>query len=346
MHLFLTMTATIKNVATELLGIEHPIVCGGMTATGSAELCAAVANAGCLGMLTCLHCRTPERLREEIARTRTLTSRPFGVNLTILGEKRGEPEFPAEFAAVIAEAGIRVVETCGASLPLMTQLHETLRAGGVEVIISKCVHVRQAVKAQDVLGADMISLMGWDSGGLPGEADTGMFVQLALARKSLRVPFLASGGVATGGQLLAALAMGAAGVQIGTAFNTTAECSVWPASFKARMLEAGTRDTVIIMKPFRASSRVLKNKDAAEILRIQAEKGSELTFKDIAPLAQFERLREGIAAADPDRGVWNCGQSVCLLDEVLSCEQFVQRLLSEARDSLQAVAPMFQPARL
>ena len=206
-------------------------------------------------MLTCLHCRTPERLHEEINKTRALTDKPFGVNLTILGEKRGAPEFPEEFARVIVENKIRVVETCGGGVKLMKRLHDVLRKGGVEVIISKCVQVKHALVAQDKLGSDMISLMGFDSGGLPGEADIGLFVQAALAKRELRVPFLLSGGVATGDQLLAALAMGAAGVQIGTRFNATKECNIFPENFKQKMVEAGPRDTVIVMKPFKASSR-------------------------------------------------------------------------------------------
>lgn len=206
-------------------------------------------------MLTCLHCRTPERLDAEIAKTRRLTEKPFGVNLTILGEKRGAPEFPEEFAAVIVKNGIRVVETCGGGVKLMKRLHEVLRAGGVEVLVSKCVQVKHAVVAQNELGADMVSLMGFDSGGLPGEADIGLFIQAALAKKQLSIPFLLSGGVATGEQLVAALAMGAAGVQIGTRFNATKECNILPESFKRKMVEAGPRDTVIVMKPFKASSR-------------------------------------------------------------------------------------------
>ena len=279
-HSPLPAMASLRTAANEMLGVEHPIVCGGMTATGSAELASAVSNAGGLGMLTCLHCRTPEWLRDEIARCRSLTSKPFAVNLTILGEKRGEPEFPEGFCEVICSSGIAIVETCGGGVPLMTKLHERLRSGGVRVIISKCVHVRSALVAQDKLGADMVSLMGFDSGGLPGEADVGLFITLALAKKALRVPFLASGGCATGRQLVAALALGAAGVQIGTRFNATVECTVFPPSFKERMVQADDRSTVVVMRPFRASSRVFRNRTAEEIGRIEREKGAGLTFQD------------------------------------------------------------------
>jgi len=233
---------SIRTVATEMLGVEHPIVCGGMTATGSAELAAGVSNAGCLGMLTCLHCKTPARLHAEIARLRTMTDMPFGVNLTLLGEKRGAPEYPAEFAQVICDNGITIVETCGANKAIMIKLHEQLRTGGVKVIISKCVQVRHALAAQNVLGSDMVSLMGYDSGGLPGESGTGIFVQCALAAKQLRIPFLLSGGVANGAQLVAALALGAAGVQIGTRFNATTECVKFGPAFKARMVAAVHKD--------------------------------------------------------------------------------------------------------
>jgi nitronate monooxygenase len=196
----------IRTIATDMLGIEHPIICGGMTATGSAELAAAVSNAGGLGMLTALHAQTPDRLNELIKHCRSLTDKPFGVNLTILGEKRGEPEFPHEFAEVIAANNIKIMETCGGGIPLMKELHKILRAGGVEVIMSKCVAVKHALTAQTELGSDMVSLMGFDSGGLPGEADTGIFINMALAQKQLTIPFIASGGIATGRQLLAALA--------------------------------------------------------------------------------------------------------------------------------------------
>ena len=338
----------IKTVATEMLGIEHPILCGGMTATGSAELAAGVSNAGGLGMLTCLHCRTPENLDKEIARLRTMTSKPFAVNLTILGEKRGEPEYPDEFAQVICKNNIKIVETCGSNKKLMIKLHNQLRQGGVQVIISKCVAVKHALSAQNDLGSDMVSLMGFDSGGLPGEADTGIFVQCALAKKKLKIPFLLSGGVANGSQLLAALALGAAGVQIGTRFNATVECSKFNDKFKERMVQAGVKDSVIIMSSFSASSRVLKNKDAEEILKKEHEKGGKmgvmegkLTFKDIGKYAMFDRLREGMEMGDPDRGVWNCGQSVALIDEVLTCQEFVTNLINEAKDALKNVNPMF-----
>jgi NAD(P)H-dependent flavin oxidoreductase YrpB (nitropropane dioxygenase family) len=339
----------IKTKATELLGIDHPIVCGGMTATGSAELAAGVSNSGCLGMLTCLHCKTPERLNLEIQRLRTMTTKPFGVNLTILGEKRGAPEYPAEFCKVICANNIKIVETCGSNKKIMIQLHKQLRNGGVEVIISKCVAVKHALSAQNNLGCDMISLMGFDSGGLPGEADTGIFVQCALAKKKLNIPFLLSGGVANGTQLLAALTLGAAGVQIGTRFNATVECNKFAPSFKKRMVDAGVKDTVMVMASFNASSRVLKNKDAIEILRIESEKGGKagvlsgkLRFQDIGKYAMFDRLLEGMDKGDPDMGIWNCGQSVALIEDIITCQEFVDRLILEAEDAMKSVQLMFQ----
>ena len=287
----------IQTAATAMLGIEHPIVCGGMTATGSAELAAGVSEAGGLGMLTCLHCRTPANLHAEIARCRSMTKKPFGVNLTIMGEKRGEPEYPDEFVQVITANHIRIVETCGASHPLMIKLHAQLKRGGVEVIIHKCVKVSQAKRAQEKLGVDMISLMGYDSGGLPGEGDMGIFVQAALAQKVLKIPFLLSGGVGTGQQLTAALALGAAGVQIGTAFNATRECVKFGSSYKRAMVEAGANGTVVVGKSFPGgASRVIRNRDAVEMMRIESEGGGRaglkagtLTFADVAHVAKFER---------------------------------------------------------
>ena len=341
----------IQTAATQLLKIEHPIVCGGMTATGSAELAAGVSNAGCLGMLTCLHCKTPERLHLEIARLRTLTDKPFGVNLTILGEKRGSPEYPDAFCQVIVQNHVRIVETCGSNKTIMIKLHAQLRAGGVEVIISKCVAVKHAISAQNNLGSDMISLMGFDSGGLPGEADTGIFVQCALAKRALRIPFLLSGGVANGSQLLAALALGAAGVQIGTRFNATVECNKFGTRYKNRMVKATVKDTVIVMSSFNASSRVFKNRDAMALLQVEKEKGGkagvmrgELGFKDIAEFAMFETLLAGMERDDPDKGVWNCGQSVALIDDIVTCQEFVDRLMQEAKEAMGVVQPLFVAA--
>lgn len=344
----------LTTVATRMLGIEHPIVCGGMTATGSAELAAGVSNAGGLGMLTCLHCRTPDNLAREIVRLRTMTGKPFGVNLTLLGEKRGEPEYPGPFVAVIVAAGVKIVETCGANRELMSRIHVALHEGGVEVIIHKCVKVSQAVRATEQLPhVSMISLMGFDSGGLPGEADTGIFVQAALAARALAVPFLLSGGVATGSQLTAALALGAAGVQIGTAFNATSDNVMFGPAYKERMVRAGVKDTVVVMSSFNASSRVFRGGDAVKLLAAERAGGGKagvragtLGFKDIAPYAMFEALREGMEAGDPDRGVWNCGQSVALVDKVVTCGELVERLVREAEESLGRIGPMFQKARL
>jgi nitronate monooxygenase len=343
----------IQNYCTSRLGIKHPIVCGGMTATGSAELAAGVSNAGGLGMLTCLHCKTPERLHLEIKRLRTMTDKPFGVNLTILGEKRGAPEYPTEFANVICQNNISIVETCGSNKSIMLKLHRQLRDGGVLTIISKCVKVKHALTAQNILGSDMVSLMGYDSGGLPGESDTGIFVQCALAKKQLSIPFLLSGGVANGSQLLAALALGACGVQIGTRFNCTVECTKFAPAFKQRMVEATAKDSIIVMSSFNASSRVLKNKDAMEIKRIEDKGGGKagvlsgkLSFKDIGKYAMFDRLLEGMDRGDPDMGIWNCGQSVALVDDILTCQQFVDQLMSEATRALSDVNPMFVRASL
>eukprot|EP00511_Aplanochytrium_stocchinoi_P013510 CAMPEP_0204889956 /NCGR_PEP_ID=MMETSP1349-20130617/23896_1 /ASSEMBLY_ACC=CAM_ASM_000710 /TAXON_ID=215587 /ORGANISM="Aplanochytrium stocchinoi, Strain GSBS06" /LENGTH=275 /DNA_ID=CAMNT_0052054353 /DNA_START=186 /DNA_END=1013 /DNA_ORIENTATION=- len=275
-----------------------------------------------------------------------MTQNPFGVNLTILGEKRGAPEFPHEFVEVILKNDIKIVETCGGGIKLMKKLHEILRAGGVKVILSKCVQVKHALTAQNELGSDMISLMGFDSGGLPGEADIGIFVQMALAKKALRIPFLLSGGVATGSQLAAALALGAAGVQIGTRFNATKECNKFPDTFKDRMVNAGYRDTVIVMKPFKASSRVLKNRDAMEMLRIERDRGKDVTFQDIGRLAKFDRLIEGMEQNNPDLGIWNCGQSVALIEDIPTCKELVDRIISEAFDSIDNINPLFQKSAL
>lgn len=167
-------------------------------------------------------------------------------------------------------------------------------------------------------------------------------MQAALAKKELKIPFLLSGGVATGAQLLAALALGAAGVQIGTRFNATVECSIFPDAFKSKMLMAGPRDTLVLGKPFKASSRVIRNKDAEAVKAIEHDKGKTLKFGDVGAYIKFDRLREGIANADPDLGVWNCGQSVALIDDIPTCKELIARLIREAEETLSStVNPMF-----
>eukprot|EP01052_Picozoa_sp_SAG31_P029916 SAG31_NODE_3020_length_4783_cov_23.090521_2_plen_241_part_00 len=240
------------------------------------------------------------------------------------------------------------METCGSNPTLMTELNRTLREGGVEVIMTKCVQIRHALTAERRLGSDMVTLMGFDSGGLPGEADIGMWTQMALAKQKLAIPFLVSGGVATGAQLLAALASGASGVQIGTRFNATQECNIFPMQFKQKMLEASERDTVVVMKPFKASSRVLKNKTADRMLAIEADmaKSGAASFAQYNSLGKFETLMDGISKSDPDTGVWNCGQVVGLIDDLPTCRELIDRIVTEAETTYASMSSLVVSAKL
>ncbi len=313
----------IDNDFTRTFGIEHPITCGGMTGVGTAPLIAAVAEAGALGFLTALTQPTPEDLVKEIQRTKDLTDRPFGVNLTILPTIRPVPY--DEYRQAIIESGVKVVETAGSSpephLP-------DFKAAGVKVI-HKAVAVRHALKAQ-ALGVDAISIDGFECAGHPGEDDIPGLVLIPAATRALTIPVIASGGFATGRGLAAAMALGAQGINMGTRFVATHEAPVHE-NVKRQIVANSERDTVLVFRMFKNTARVARNAISEEILEISSRPGA--TFDDIAHLASGVRGRERVlAGGEMDGGVWWAGQSQGLIHEVLSAREVVESIVAEAED--------------
>jgi NADH:quinone reductase (non-electrogenic) len=311
----------LRNRFTETFGVEHPIVCGGMTAVGTADLISAVANAGALGFLTALTQPTPEALVKEIARCRDLTDKPFGVNLTILPTI--DPVPYDEYREAIIDAGVKVVETAGANpaphLP-------AFKAAGVKVV-HKAVAVRHALKAQ-ALGVDAVSIDGFECAGHPGEDDVPGLVLIPAAARELEIPIIASGGFANGAGLVAALALGADAINMGTRFVATTEAPVHQA-VKDQIVANTERDTVIVFRKFRNSARVARNSVSEEILEISSREGT--TFADIAHLASGVRGRERVLSqGEVEGGMWWAGQAQGLIREVASCREVVDTIVGDA----------------
>jgi len=318
---------------TELLGIRHPIVQGGMHYVGYAELASAVSNAGGLGIITALTQPTPEDLAREIARCREMTDEPFGVNVTMLPTFREVPY--AEYLAAIVEGGVRIVETAGRNpephLP-------ALKAAGVKVV-HKCTSVRHALKAERI-GCDAVSVDGFECGGHPGEDDVPNMILLPRAAEELKIPFIASGGMADGRSLVAALALGADGINMGTRFIATKEAPVHE-NVKRALVEADELQTRLIMRPLRNTERVLKNDATERILEIEREKGEDVTIDDIRHLVKGDLGREVLHEGHMDAGAWSCGMVAGLIHDVPTVGELVDRIMVEAetiiRDRLGAL---------
>lgn len=311
----------IRTDFTEMFGVEHPLVCGGMTGLGVAELIAPVAEAGALGFLTALTQPTPEALAAEIARTRELTDRPFGVNLTILPTRQPVPY--DEYRAAIVESGITVVETAGSSPePHLPDFH----AAGIKVI-HKATSVRHALSAQRK-GVDAISIDGFECAGHPGEDDVPGLVLIPAAARALDVPVIASGGLATGAGLVAALALGACAANMGTRFMATTEAPIHE-NVKRQIVANDERDTVLVFRELRNTARVARNAVSEEIRAIGSRPGA--TFDDVAELASGVRgRREVLGEGDLDGGMWWAGQSQGLVTEVASVREVVDTIVAEA----------------
>jgi len=315
----------IRTRITELFGIEHPIVCGGMMGVGTAELISAVANAGALGFLTALTQPSPEALVREIARTRDLTDKPFGVNLTILPTLDEVPY--GEYRAAIIESGIKVVETAGSNpAPHLPDL----KAAGIKVI-HKATSVRHALSAE-ASGVDALSIDGFECAGHPGEDDVPGLVLIPAAARRVQVPLIASGGFATGAGLVAALALGAEGINMGTRFMATTEAAIHD-NVKRQIVSNSELDTVLVFRKFRNSARVARNSVSKRILEISAV--PESTFSDIADLASGARGRAAVlGAGDVEGGMWWVGQSQGLVGEVASCDEVVRNIIEEAEATI------------
>jgi NAD(P)H-dependent flavin oxidoreductase YrpB (nitropropane dioxygenase family) len=320
----------IRTTFSEMFDIAHPIVCGGMTGLGTAELISAVANAGALGFLTALTQPTPEALAREIERTRDLTDKPFGVNLTILPTINPVPY--DEYRAAIIESGITVVETAGSSPePHMADF----RAAGVKVI-HKATSVRHAVSAASK-GVDAISIDGFECAGHPGEDDVPGLILIPAAVRALNIPVIASGGMATGASLVAALALGACAVNMGTRFVATTEAPVHE-NVKKQIVENDERDTLVVFRRFHNSARVARNSISEEIARISEGPGA--TFADIAHLASGARGREAVLGrGDMEDGMWWAGQTQGLIHEVDSVQNVVDTIMAEAENLIANLLP-------
>lgn len=314
---------SISTPLTQLFGVEHPVVCGGMTAVGTADLISAVANAGALGFLTALTQPTPEALSAEIARCRDLTDKPFGVNLTVLPTINPVPY--DEYRRAIIEAGITVVETAGSN---PAEHVADFKGHGVKVV-HKAVAVRHALKAQK-LGVDAVSIDGFECAGHPGEEDIPGLVLIPAAAKVLDIPIIASGGMATGSGLAAALALGAAGINMGTRFVASTEAPVHQ-NVKDQIVANDERSTVLVFREFRNTARVARNAISEQIAEIGSRPGAE--FADVADLASGARGRSRVLAeGDMDDGMWWAGQTQGLIDSVESCETIVDTIVREAEE--------------
>ncbi len=311
----------MKTRITELFGIEHPIIQGGMHFVGFAELASAVSNAGGLGIITGLTQRTPEALAAEIAKCRTMTDKPFGVNLTFL-PSLNPPDYPGYVKSII-DGGVKIVETAGnnpqAWLP-------ALKEAGIKVI-HKCTSVRHSLKAQSI-GCDAVSVDGFECGGHPGEDDVPNFILLPRAGETLNIPFVASGGMADARSLVAALAMGADGMNLGTRFMATVEAPIHE-HVKQAIVAASELDTRLIMRPLRNTERVLINAGVERLIEKEKALGSAIKFEDIIP--EVAGVYPAIMQrGEMDAGAWSCGMVVGLIHDIPTCKELIDRIMTEA----------------
>ena len=313
----------MRTRVTEQLGIEHPIVQGGMQWVGRAELASAVSNGGGLGILTALTQPTPDDLLKEIERCRTLTDKPFGVNLTILPTIKPVPY--EDYAKAIVDGGVKIVETAGRNPePFLPMFKEA----GITVI-HKCTSIRHALKAERI-GCDMVSVDGFECAGHPGEDDVTNLILLPLAARRLSIPFLASGGLGDGRGMAAALAMGADGINMGTRFMVTKEAPIHE-SVKQAMVEASELDTALIYRTLRNTARVFKNGIAEQVLEIEAQPGAT-EFADIQPLVAGVKGRALLESGELEQGIWSAGMVVGLIDDIPSCAELIERMVEEAQN--------------
>jgi NADH:quinone reductase (non-electrogenic) len=311
----------MKTRITELFGIQHPIIQGGMHFVGFAELAAAVSNAGGLGLITGLTQRTPELLANEIRRCREMTDKPFGVNLTFLPTV-SSPDYPGYIKAII-DGGVKAVETAGNNpQKWMPMLHEA----GIKVI-HKCTSVRHALKAE-AIGCDAVSVDGFECGGHPGEDDVPNFILLPRAAESLKIPFVASGGMSDGRSLVAALALGADGMNMGTRFIATKEAPVHE-NVKLAIVAASELDTRLVMRPLRNTERVLRNAAVDRLLVKEQTLGANLKFEDIIEevAGVYPRIMQ---QGDMEAGAWSCGMVAGLIHDIPTVKELIDRIMLEA----------------
>ena len=317
----------IKTKITEMFGVETPIVMGGMTGIGAAPLVAAAANAGALAFIVAHMSPTKEALHAEIQRCRDLTDKPFGVNLTLLPSLNPIPY--DDYREAIIEAGIKIVETAGRS-PI--EHLPGFKAAGIKVI-HKCTSVRHAVTAER-LGVDVISIDGFECAGHPGEDDVTLMVLLPATVDAVKIPVIASGGMADGRSLVAALSLGADGVNMGTRFMATEEAAIHR-NVKEQIVKNTERDTILTNRTLRNTSRVARNAVSEEVVRIQQD--ATKTIDDVRELVSGARGRANVMqGGDIDGGIWSAGQSQGLIHDIPTCEVLVKRIMKQAEDIIHA----------
>ncbi|MEQ8346743.1 MAG: nitronate monooxygenase family protein [Sneathiellaceae bacterium] len=311
----------MKTRITELFGIEHPVIQGGMHFVGFADLAAAVSNAGGLGIITALTQPSPDHLAKEIARCREMTDRPFGVNLTFLPAVK-PPDYPGYVKAIV-DGGVKIVETAGNN---PAKWLPGLQEAGIRVI-HKCTSVRHSLKAESI-GCDAVSVDGFECGGHPGEDDIPNMILLPRAAEELTIPFVASGGMADARSLVAALALGADGMNMGTRFIATKEAPVHE-NVKQALVKASELDTRLVMRPLRNTERVLVNAGVERLLEKERTLGAAITFEDILPEVAGiypKVMKEG----DTEAGAWSCGMVAGLIHDIPTCKELIDRIMGEA----------------
>ncbi|WP_298546531.1 nitronate monooxygenase family protein [uncultured Aquimarina sp.] len=313
----------MKTKITELFGIEHPIMQGGMHYVGFAELAAAVSNAGGIGTITGLTQKTPADLANEIAKCKDLTNKPFAVNLTFLPTVNA-PDYPGYVKAII-EGGVTVVETAGRN---PQEVLPYLKDAGIKVI-HKCTSVRHALKAQSI-GCDAVSVDGFECGGHPGEDDIPNMILLPRAQEELEIPFLASGGMADARSLVASLAMGAEGINMGTRFMATQEAPIHQ-NVKQAILDATELDTRLVMRPLRNTERVMNNTAVQRLLEKEEKLGKNIQFKDIIEevAGVYPKI---MMEGDMEVGAWSCGMVVGLINDIPTCKELIDRIMQDAHN--------------
>ncbi len=312
----------IQTRFTKLFGVEHPLVMGGMQWVGRAELVAAVANAGALAFLTALTQPTPEDLVKEIARTRELTDKPFGVNLTILPTLR--PISYEDYRRVIIEAGIKIVETAGRSP--REHLPE-FKKHGIK-IIHKCTSVRHSLSAEK-LGVDAISIDGFECAGHPGEDDIPGLILIPAAADKVKIPMIASGGFGDARGMVAALALGADGINMGTRFMCTKESAIHQ-KVKEQIVANDERATDLIFRTLHNTARVARNEVSQKVVAIEKEKGSATKIEDIAELVSGQRGVKVYEKGEPDFGIWSAGMIQGLIHDIPTVKELVDTIIREA----------------
>ncbi|MFC2070391.1 NAD(P)H-dependent flavin oxidoreductase [Chloroflexota bacterium] len=324
-----------KTRVTEMLGIEYPIICGGFGTVSQTELAAAVSNAGGLGVFASAYHRTPEALREAIKEVKSLTDKPFGINISLFPSVNPLPNM--EFIEVIIDEGVKAVEASGHKAPV--EFVSMLKEGNVK-LIHKSATVRHALKGQEI-GADMVAIVGMENGGATGMEDVGTLVLVPILADSATVPIIAGGGFADGRGLVAALALGAEGVVMGTRFMATKECAIHQ-NYKEWLVRSTERDTALVMRSIQNTHRVLKNKASEELLKLEATGAS---FEEMSHILEGDTSRKVSSDGDLEAGLAYSGEDTGLIHDIPTCKELIDRIMSQALDITEKLSRFGSPSQ-